>query len=136
MRFAQVERRGTDEIADVFDHEQAALDRRELAQRVSDHAGVEVASLSRVDLDGARAGRPDAVGVERSLLVAFDHRDRHPPAQRLDRAHEQRRLPRSRARHEIEREDRAIGEQLPVPRRVLVVPREDVLLDLQRARPR
>ena len=79
-------------------------------ERVADHMRVEVTALAGVDLDRRRAGRPDALGVVRGLLVAFDHRDRQPALQRLDRLDEQGRLARAGARDDVEREQPPGGE--------------------------
>src|SRR6266496_1694564 len=78
----------------------------------------------------------DAIGIERGLLVAFDHRDRNAASKRLDRAHEERRLARAGARHQIQCKDALIAKYPPVERRERIVLREDVLLDLHDARAR
>ena len=128
-RLAEVERRRTHEVADVLDQHEAILRRIECRQRLADHLRVEVAALPRVHLDGGGAGGADAVRVERGLLVAFHHHDGIARLQRVDGAHEQRRLARARARHEVERERAAVAEELAVARGEGVVAREDVLLD-------
>ena len=52
---------------------------------MADHVRVQMAALSRIDLDGWRAGGADALRVIGGLLVAFDHGDRKPVLERLDR---------------------------------------------------
>ncbi len=136
VRFAQIERGGADEIADVFDQQQAAVDRLQRRQRMAHHVRVEVAAPAGVDLHGGSAGRADAIGVERGLLVALDHRNRNAAFERLDRAHEERRLAGARTRDEVEREDAAVAQRSPVRRRECIVLRKDVLLDLHDARRR
>ena len=56
--------------------------------------------------------------------------------QRLDGLHQQRRLARTGAGHEVEREDAAVGQALAVGRGDGVVLGQDVLLDLHQARRR
>ncbi len=136
VRLAEVERGRADEIADVLDEEHRLLGRLQPLERAFHHARVEVAALAGVDLQRGRAGRADALGVVGGLLVALDHRDRQGRQQPLDRLGQQRRLARAGARHEVDREDAALGEELAVEARVLVVLREDVLLDLDHPRRR
>ncbi len=58
---------------------------------------VEMAALAGVDLDRGRAGRADALGVHRGLLIAFDDGDRQLALQALDGFDEQRGLARAGA---------------------------------------
>ena len=134
VRLAEVERRRTDQIADVLDEQEASRLWIEPLERMRHHVRVEMAALSGIDLHRAHSGCADALGVAAGLLVAFDHAHRHMSLQRVDRATQQRGLARSGTRQQIEGEDALLREARTVARRVRFVRREKVLLDAQAAR--
>jgi hypothetical protein len=108
--FTQVERRRAHEVADVLDHYHTAAGGRQPLQRVAGHVCIEMTALARVDLHCFGAGGPDALGVVAGLLVALDHADRQPPAQRLDCPGQQRGLARAGTGDQIQRKDAVCGE--------------------------
>jgi len=130
VRLAEVEARRAHEIADVLDHEDCTCRRYEPVDSLADHVGVEVTALAGVDLDSARAGRADPIGVVARFLVALDDDHLVPVLKTLDGLDEQRRLPRPRAGDEVDGEDTARGEAGAVGSREGVVLGEDVPLDL------
>ena len=79
MIFADAKLGGTDEIADVFDHEQIELRERQRRQRRSDHVRVEMtlAAEARVgiDLHERDVKHREALRVVVPLNVAFDDAD-------------------------------------------------------------
>ena len=86
---------------------------RQPRERLGDHRRVKVAALAGVHLDRGRAGRADAVGVVRGLLVALDDTQRQvrrAGLQRLDRRAQQRRLARAGAGDEVVGDDAVAGE--------------------------
>ena len=131
---AEIERRRAHEIADVLDEKHRIVFGLKTLQRALDHAGVEMAALAGIDLQCARAGRADPVGVVRGLLVALDHRHREGGLQAADGLCEQRGLARTGTRNQVECEDAAFGQEFAVEARVPVVLRQDVLLDLHHLR--
>ena len=133
-RLAEIEAGWTNQVSDVFDEQHAVIGDVETIKRSSYHAGIQMAALSGVDLQGRCAGGANAVGIMRGLLVALDDRRRNPTLERLDRAHQQRRLARAGTGYKIQCENPAVSEELAVLRGVPIVLREDVLLDLHHAR--
>ena len=68
MGFAEVKSGGADEVADVFDEQDAVLQGGQVLQGVADCVGVEVAAFAGVDLPGSYASGGDAGGVDSALL--------------------------------------------------------------------
>ncbi len=85
----QVEGSGTDQVAHVFDEQHAAIFRLEAVQGMTDHVGIQVTALARVDLQGADAGLTDPVGIVGCLLITFDHGQAEFVFQCFDAAHQQ-----------------------------------------------
>ena len=76
MVLAEIERRRAHQVADVLDEQEAAVLGRERFDGVSHHVPVEMAALPRVDLQCARTGRANSLGVIGGLLIALDDRHR------------------------------------------------------------
>ena len=136
VRLAQIERRRAHEVAHVLDQQQAVVGELELRKRVRDHLRVQVAPLSGVDLHCSRARLAHAIGVARCLLVALDDGDGRSSLPRADGLYQQRRLPRSGARHQVQRKHAAIVEDVSVRCRDRIVLCKQVTLDLEHARGR
>lgn len=132
-RFAEVEGGGADEVADILDEQQPARRQRQLIQGVADHVCVEVAALAGVDLHRRRTGRANALGVVLGLLVAFDDRRRHAPAERLQGLHQQGRLAGAGAGEKVDGEDAVVAKAGAVARGIGVVLGEDAVLQLHHA---
>jgi hypothetical protein len=99
-------------------------------KRLVHHGGVEVAALARVDLNGLRAGRADAVSVVRRFLIAFDHGDRELLGiSAADRFGEQLSLSGSGARNEVQSEDVMLCKEGAVPGCNSVVAGKDVFFN-------
>ena len=130
MGFAEVELSRADEVADVFNQNGAAVLRFQVMKRLVHHGGVEVAALARVDLNGLRAGRADAVSVVRRFLIAFDHGDRELLGiSAADRFGEQLSLSGSGARNEVQSEDVMLCKEGAVPGCNSVVAGKDVFFN-------
>ena len=84
---------GTDEVADVLDHDDGARRRPQFRQPARDHVGFEMAAGAGVDLHGRRAGGADALAVVGGRLVALDDEQLQLAAEVADGAFEQRVLP-------------------------------------------
>ena len=89
-----------------------------------------MAALAGIDLNGGNAGRPDALGVEIRLLVAFDDRHRPGVAEVGQGPDQKRGLAGTGAGHEVERQGVGRREELPVDGGEAVVLRQYVLFDL------
>jgi hypothetical protein len=100
---------------------------------MANHMRVEMAALACVDLHGRRAGSANTVGIVRCLLVALDHSQRSLALPALDGFDQQGGFPGAGAGDEVEREDAALGEQVPVNQRIPIVLCQQILLDLQDA---
>ena len=93
-------------------------------------------SAAGVDLNRAASGGADSLRVESDFLISLDHANRYFSAQLADRALEQRRLARTRRTHQIERDDLATFEPAAVVLGQMIIFRENILLELKRARVR
>ncbi len=129
MRLAEIESGGTHQIPDILDEERRALFQRQRLERMTDHMGVEVTSLARVDLYRRRACLTNALGVIRRLLIALDHRHWNFTEKIIDCAHQQRRLAGSGARNEIQREHTLRRKERPILARIGVILGQDVPFD-------
>jgi hypothetical protein len=89
---AEVEARGTDEIADIFDEQEIDRRERQLMQRLVDSLRIEMAGGARRDLHGRYAMGAYAHRIVVGSQVPLDHRDSNPALQRHDRRFEQGRL--------------------------------------------
>ena len=90
MPFTQVEARRTDQVADVFNKQDAVIRQRQARGGVGNHLGIQVAAFAGVDLNRRGTGFANARRVVNGLLVAFDHRAGDAPVQALERFREQR----------------------------------------------
>ncbi len=133
-RFAEVEIGRTNQIADVFDEQNATFRQERLIQRVADAVGVEVATFAGVDLHRRNAGGADAFGVASGLLVTADHHDGKGVAQGLSGLNQQRGLAGAGAGDQIQHQHAAIREQPAVAGGELGVFRQNVLFQADPAR--
>ena len=129
MVFAEVEGGGADKVADVLDIEKVEIAEVESFRRVPHHVRVEVAPRSRVHLLYRHPGRRDPDGIIVGLLVPFDDRLAELPAKFAQSPLEEGRLAGAGRAHQIEDEDSAIAEDVPVRRGEPGVLREDILLN-------
>ncbi len=93
-------------------------------------------SAAGVDLNRSASGRADPLGVERGFLISLDNANRNFSAELADGALEQRRLARTRRAHQIERDDIATFKPAAVVLGQMIIFRENILLELKRARVR
>ena len=103
--FAKIEQSRTDEIANILDHEQRAESWPQAIEPAAYHVGFEVTAGSRINLHRRRAGRLDALGVIKRLLIALYNADWHLVLQIADGAFEQGGLAGAGRTYEIEGED-------------------------------
>ncbi len=129
----QVEQRRAHEVAHVLDHHHRPGGGRQLGEAARHHLGVEVAAGARVDLHRRRPGGADALAVVRGRLVAFEDAKRLASAQLANGALEQRGLSRPGGAHQIERENRALGEPRAVAPCKRIVLSDDALLERHHA---
>jgi len=114
MRLTEIKIRRTDQIADIFDEQNAAFRQRQLLQRMTDAVRVQMAPFAGIDLHRRRSGSANPLGIVGGLLIAADDRDRKFSAERLHGLTQQGGFARSGAGHQIQREHPASSEQLPV----------------------
>ena len=74
MALAEIKAGRADQVADVFDKQNAAVSQRQARGGVGDHLGVEMAAFPGIDLNRRGAGGANAGGVIDRLLIAFNHR--------------------------------------------------------------
>src|ERR1700691_1498291 len=133
---AEIEQRRTNEVADIFDHENRSCSRVQPLQRIGQHRGVEMTSAAGIDLNRRASGGADSLRVERSLLIALDDADRNFSAQLANRTFQQRSLAGARRAHQVEGHDLAAFQPSAVVLGEVIVFGEDVLLELKRTRRR
>ena len=131
--FAEVEQRRADEVPDVLDDDDRPRVGIELGERPGHHCGIEVAARASIDLDCARTGGADPLGVVIRRLVPFDDGDRDVVADVADGPLEEGCLARARRTHQIDGHDTAGAEPVARVCREAVVPFQDPLLERHRA---
>ena len=130
---ADSELRGTDEVADVLDHEEVDVVERQVGERGAHHVRIEVTLAAEarggVELGHGNVQRGQPVRIHRPLNVALQHADTH--SRKLgDHPFEQRRLPRSGSAHEVHDLHAGAVEVRPVGLGDRVVRVESLLDDL------
>ena len=121
MGFPQVEKRGTNEVADVFNEQQTVVCRCQQLYGSCHHAGIEVTSLSRIDLHRRGGSSTDAGSVIAGLLVALYHRHGISPRQIGQRAFQYRCLSRAGRGYQVESGDMILPQQGPVLFRLQII---------------
>src|SRR6202451_1217360 len=91
-------------------------------------------SAAGVDLNRRASGGADSLRVERSLLIALDDADRNFSAQLANRTVQQRSLAGARRAHQVEGHDLAPFQPSAVVLGEVIVPGENILLELKRTR--
>lgn len=89
---AQIEQRGADEIADIFDEHHRTAGWSQLLESLRDHVSLEVASRSSVDLNRRCPRGANAFAVIGGGLIALDDEDRDFVLEVLNCPFQQRRL--------------------------------------------
>src|SRR6476660_5730867 len=110
----EIKERRTYEVANIFDHDDRADRRLELAHSTRDHVRVQMAPAARVDLHYWRASCMNSLTVMSGCLITFDDEKCVAVLQVANGALEQRRFARAGGTHEIESEDLAALKPGPV----------------------
>src|SRR5208282_455159 len=127
---AEIEERGTNQIADVLDEEQVTVTEIEMMQRVVDLMRIEMTAEPRLHLAGGGTCGADARAVAVGRLVAFNHQDAPGSAPLGDRCLQERGLSRTRRPHQVYREDFSPGEMSAVVFGFRRIRREQALVDI------
>ena len=97
MALAEVEAGRADQVADVFNEQNAVIVKRQTRRGVSDHLCVKVATFTGVDLNGGRACGANTGSIVHRLLVTFNNGARHAIFQLHQRFGQQRGFTGARA---------------------------------------
>ena len=85
VSFAKIEARRADQVADVFNKQDAAIFKRQARGRIGNHLRIQVTAFTGVDLNRRGAGFTNARGVVYRLLIALDYRAGDAPVQAFER---------------------------------------------------
>ena len=118
---AEVETRGTDEIADILDEQDIQTRQLHMVQGVVHHVRVEMAGGAGGDLVRRHALGADARGVVLGFEVALDDGQAQFIPQRAEGGFKQQRLAGAGRGHEVDDEHAVFVEVLAVVRRLAVV---------------
>ena len=90
VSFTQIEARRADQVADVFNKQDAVIRQRQARGGVGNHLRIQMAAFAGVNLNCRGAGFADARRVVYRLLVALDHRAGDAPVEAFERFGQQR----------------------------------------------
>jgi len=109
--FPEVEGRGTDEVADVFDEEQIDFSEVEFLDGMQNHVSIEMTDIARGDLDGGHAGFPKAPRIIIRGAISHDDPATNVSGECRDRFGEQSRLTGTGRGDQVEHGDAPAEEE-------------------------